>query len=109
LPEKAILVLRQMRLQGNSANPAALQNNESKKGRSMLTHLHAHGEAHIPGVTHDPILRPVGAVLIAFGAAWALFWGMAVTEGDYSEPKAAAALVLVGLLMAVVGKREQQI
>jgi hypothetical protein len=75
----------------------------------MLTHLHSRGEPHIPGVTHDPVLRPVGAVLIAFGAAWALYWGMAVTEGDLTEPKAAAALILVGLLLALVGKREQQI
>jgi hypothetical protein len=51
----------------------------------------------------------LGAVLIAFGAAWALFAGMAVTEGNYAEPKAAAALIVLGLLMSVVGKREQQI
>jgi hypothetical protein len=75
----------------------------------MLTHSHAHGEPHIPGVTHDTVLRPVRAVLIAFGAAWALFWGMAVSEGDFTEPKAAAALILAGLLLAVIGKREQQI
>jgi hypothetical protein len=75
----------------------------------MLTHSHAHGEPHIPGVTHDTALRPVGVVIALFGAAWALFWGMAVTEGDYSEPKAAGALILLGLLMAAVGKREQQI
>ena len=75
----------------------------------MLTHFHAHGEAHIPGVTHDTVLRPAGVVIALFGAIWALFAGMAVTEGDFSEPKAAGALILVGLLMAVIGKREQQI
>jgi hypothetical protein len=75
----------------------------------MLRHAHAHGEAHIPGVTHDTVLRPVGVVIALFGAAWALFAGMAVTEGNLGEPKAAAALILLGLLMAVVGKREQQI
>jgi hypothetical protein len=75
----------------------------------MRMHLHAHGEPHIPGVTHDTVLRPAGVVIALFGAAWALFAGMAVTEGDFTEPKAAAALILVGLLMAAIGKREQQI
>jgi hypothetical protein len=77
----------------------------------MLTHSHAHAssEAHIPGVTHDTVLRPVGVVIALFGAAWALFAGMAVGAGNFDEVKAAGALIVVGLLLAAAGKPEQQI
>ena len=70
---------------------------------------HARDEARIPGVTHDPVLRPVGVLMIVFGAIWALFWGMAAGAGTFGQPKAAGALIVLGLLLAAVGKSEQQI
>lgn len=74
-----------------------------------LHHVHPSGEPHIPGVTHDPVLRPVGATLIAFGALWALLGHMAAEAGDFSELKISAAMIVTGLVLAVLGKREQQI
>jgi hypothetical protein len=77
----------------------------------MLTHSHAHasGEKHIPGVTHDPVLRPVGALMVVVGAIWAVFANMAVAAGTLGQAKAAGALIVLGLLLAAVGKPEQQI
>jgi uncharacterized membrane protein YpjA len=73
----------------------------------------AHGraghESHIPGVTHDPILRPVGIVLVIVGGLWALFVPVAMRAGTLDLPKAAVLLIVVGLVMAAVGKAEQQI
>ena len=62
----------------------------------------AHNNAHtntgepIPGVTRDPVLRPVGTLLVIVGTIWALFWGMAVDAGTFGQPMAAAALIFLG-------------
>ena len=66
-------------------------------------------EAHIPGVTHDPAFRPVGIVMVVVGLIWLLFWGMALDSGTLGQTKAAAMLILLGLLLCVVGKAERQI
>lgn len=72
-------------------------------------HAHAtHGET-ILGVTRDPVLRPVGALLVVVGTLWALFWGMAADAGTFGQPMAAAALILLGVLAAGVGGVEEQI
>ena len=75
------------------------------------THHHMHGpnDPHIPGVTEDTILRPAGIVLFVFGASWALFAKIAIAAGTFDLPRAAGAMMLVGLLMAAFGKKEQQI
>ncbi len=70
---------------------------------------HANSEQEIPGVTRDPVLRPVGALMVVVGAIWALFWGMADQAGTFGQPLAAAALIFLGLLAAGVGKPEEQI
>ena len=70
---------------------------------------HAKEEAHIPGVTHDPAFRPVGTIMVIVGSIWALFWGMALDSGTLGETKAAGVLILAGLVLAAVGKPEQQI
>ncbi len=70
-------------------------------------HAHANDEQEIPGVTRDPVLRPAGTLLVIVGALWALFWGMADQAGRYGQPLAAAALIVLGLLFAAVGKREE--
>lgn len=72
-------------------------------------HAHANSEQEIPGVTRDPVLRPVGALMVVVGALWALFWGMATQAGTFGQPLAAAALIGVGLLAAGAGKPEEQI
>jgi hypothetical protein len=74
-------------------------------------HPHPHGAnvPHIPGVTEDPILRPVGILLALFGATWALFAPIAVKAGTMDLPNGALALIGGGLLMAVIGKRERQV
>ena len=72
-------------------------------------HVHPAGEPHIPGVTHDTVLRPVGATLVAFGALWLLFARMAAAAGDFTEVKLSVAMILGGLLLSAIGKREQQI
>ena len=75
------------------------------------THHHLHGpnDPHIPGVTEDTILRPAGIVLFLFGAFWALFGKIAVAAGTFDVPRAAGALIVAGLLMAAIGKKEQQV
>lgn len=72
-------------------------------------HAPANSEQEIPGVTRDPVLRPVGALMVIVGALWALFWGMAAEAGTFGQPLAAAALIGVGLLAAGAGKPEEQI
>jgi hypothetical protein len=73
-------------------------------------HTNAHaGGALIVGVTRDPVLRPVGALLVIVGAIWALFWGMAVDAGTFKQPLAAATLIVLGVLALSVGKIAEQI
>ena len=72
-------------------------------------HVHSASDPHIPGVTEDTILRPAGMVLFLFGASWALFAKVALYAGTFGLPRAAGAMMLVGLLMAAIGKKEQQI
>ena len=74
-----------------------------------MPHHHASTEEYIPGVTHDPVLRPVGAVILVIGAIWALFYGMAIEAGSFGQPLAAASLIALGLLLVGIGKREVQI
>jgi hypothetical protein len=74
-----------------------------------MPHHPTSSEQHIPGVTHDPVLRPVGALMVVVGAIWALFFGMAVEAGTLAQPLAAVSLIALGLLLAAVGKREIQI
>jgi hypothetical protein len=77
----------------------------------MFGHRHAHAghEPHIPGVTEDTILRPVGVVLVLFGATWALFAPIAERAGTMDLPHAAFGLIIAGLIMAAIGKRERQV
>ena len=63
----------------------------------------------IVGVTRDPVLRPVGSVLVVVGVTWALFAGMAAEAGTFRQPLAALALIVVGVLVAGVGRPEEQI
>jgi hypothetical protein len=74
-----------------------------------MSHSHASNEAHVPGVTHDPVLRPVGTLMIVVGLLWSLFAGMAAEAGTLGQPLAAASLLGLGVLLAGVGKREVQI
>ncbi len=75
----------------------------------MSAHSNAHREEQIVGVTRDPVLRPVGALVLVVGAIWALFWGMAAQAGTFGQPLAASVLIVLGLLAAGVGKPEEQI
>ncbi len=63
----------------------------------------------ILGVTRDPVLRPVGSVLVVVGVLWALFAGMAAEAGTFGQPLAAVALVVLGVLLAGAGRPEEQI
>jgi hypothetical protein len=79
-----------------------------------LHRSHAHGghephEPHIPGVTEDTVLRPLGSTLVAFGALWAMFAPISIREGVDGLAKAAIAMIVAGLLLAAIGKPEQQI
>jgi hypothetical protein len=77
----------------------------------MEGHHHAPSkrEEVIVGVTRDPVLRPVGAVMVVVGALWALFWGMAAQAGSFGQPIAAAALIGAGVLIAGAGKPEIEV
>lgn len=70
--------------------------------------VHAKHEV-ILGVTRDPVLRPVGTVLVVVGVLWSLFWGMAADAGTFGQPTAAAALIVAGMLLAGVGGAEEQV
>jgi threonine/homoserine efflux transporter RhtA len=78
---------------GSEANPVA----------------HPGHEPHVPGVTHDATLRPVGILMIIVGCLWALFITMGMRAGDISVAKASGALILAGVVLAAIGKRQQQI
>jgi len=68
----------------------------------------AGNETEIIGITRDPVLRPVGTLIVVVGAIWAVFWGMAVDAGSFGQPVAAAALIVVGLVATRVGKVEEE-
>lgn len=70
---------------------------------------HAKHEELILGVTRDPVLRPVGALMVVVGALWALFWGMATQAGTFGQPLAAVGLIVLGLLASGVGRPEEQV
>ena len=72
-------------------------------------HASSGNEAKILGVTHDPVLRPIGILTAVVGATWALFAGMALEAGTYHEPMAAVGLITLGALMAVAGGHSEQI
>jgi hypothetical protein len=79
--------------------------------QSTEAHGGAHNghEPHVPGVTHDAVLRPVGTIMMIIGCLWALFIGMAVRAGTFGVPKAAGALILAGVVLFVIGKPSQKI
>jgi hypothetical protein len=94
----------------NSWNPALVRKHRRTKRRVMTdTYAQRSGEEHIPGVTHDPVLRPIGALMVVVGSLWLLFWGMALEAGTLGQPKCAAALIMLGLLLGAVGQPDQQI
>lgn len=74
-----------------------------------MAHQHESDEKHVPGVTHDPVLRPVGILMVVIGLLWALFVHMAVEAGTFGQPLAAVSLIALGVLLASVGKKEVQI
>jgi hypothetical protein len=70
--------------------------------------VHNTGEEEIVGVTRDPILRPVGALMVVVGALWALFVGMASEAGTLGQPLAALGLIALGVVAAGAGKAGEQ-
>lgn len=70
---------------------------------------HSHSGEKIIGVTHDPVLRPVGILMAVVGATWALFAGMALEAGTYGQPLAAVGLTALGVIIAGTGKPSEQI
>ncbi len=74
-----------------------------------MSHPRANGEEPVIGVTHDPVLRPVGTLMVVVGAIWALFTGMAAEAGTFGQPLAAVSLIVLGALLARAGKPEVQI
>jgi len=66
-------------------------------------------EPHVPGVTHDATLRPVGVLMVVVGCLWALFITMGLRAGDLDVAKASGILILAGLVLAAIGKPQQQI
>jgi hypothetical protein len=66
-------------------------------------------EAVLVGITRDPVLRPVGIIMAVVGAIWALFVGMASEAGTYKQPMYSVALIVLGILIARVGKPAEQI
>jgi formate-dependent nitrite reductase membrane component NrfD len=70
---------------------------------------HSQGEEKIIGVTHDPVLRPIGILMAVVGATWALFTGMALEAGTYGQPLAAVGLMALGVIIAGTGKPTEQI
>jgi hypothetical protein len=61
------------------------------------------------GVTHDPVLRPVGTLMVIVGAIWMVFVGMAVEAGTFLQPVLALVLMGIGAVVAQLGKPEIQI
>jgi hypothetical protein len=74
-----------------------------------MSEQHSRSGEKIIGVTHDPVLRPVGILVMVVGAMWALFAGMALEAGTFRQPLAAVGLMVLGLLIAGAGKPAEQI
>lgn len=74
-----------------------------------MTEHHSQSGEKIIGVTHDPVLRPVGILMAIVGATWALFAGMAVEAGTHGQPLAAVGLMALGIIIAGAGKPAEQI
>jgi len=72
-------------------------------------HARTSSEEQVPGVTHDPALRPIGILMTIVGSIWALFAGMSLEAGSYGQPLAAVALMALGVLIAGAGKPAEQI
>jgi len=70
---------------------------------------HADHEPHVAGVTHDPVLRPTGFLMVVVGSIWALFAGMAAEAGTFAQPLAAVTLITLGVLLVAFGKPADQI
>ncbi len=70
---------------------------------------HSHDEEKVIGVTHDPVLRPIGILVAVVGAIWALFTGMALEAGTYGQPLAAVGLIALGVIIAGTGNPAEQI
>lgn len=92
-----------------AAPQLSTRNPEAEGMQTMPEHTHDPGDEHIPGVTHDPVLHPVGTILVIFGAIWAMFAHIAAAAGTYDAPEAAVALILAGLLLRAIGKKARQI
>jgi hypothetical protein len=69
----------------------------------------AHVQEKIIGVTHDPVLRPVGTLMAIVGSIWIVFAGMAAEAGTFLQPLLALALIATGVVLAGLGKPETQI
>jgi hypothetical protein len=74
-----------------------------------MSELHSSGDEKMIGITHDPVLRPVGILMAVVGGTWALFAGMAVEAGTYGQPLAAVGLMALGIILAGAGKPSQQV
>ncbi len=74
-----------------------------------MSEHHAYGEEKVLGVTHDPVLRPIGTLITIVGAIWALFSGMALSAGTYGKPLSAVCLIVIGILLARSGGESVQI
>jgi hypothetical protein len=70
---------------------------------------HSGNEEQVIGVTHDPVLRPVGILMVIVGSTWGLFAGMALRAGTLGQPLAAVSLIVLGALVAGAGKQAEQI
>jgi hypothetical protein len=93
----------------NFANPQPLQQHRKSGRRVMAEHTNAHPGETLVGLTRDPVLRPVGALLVIVGSLWLLFWGMAIDAGSYGEPLSAMVLIFLGLVAAGLGMPEEQV
>jgi hypothetical protein len=99
---------RRVRQRNSSESGARAETSKTK--RRVMTDRYAHHDVGeiIPGVTRDPVLRPVSSLMVAIGVLWLLFWGMALEAGTLDQPKCAAALIVLGLLLGAMGKPGEQ-
>jgi hypothetical protein len=82
---------------------------EIEDWRGMSNHPVHVSREQLLGITRDPVLRPVGALMVVVGALWALFVGMALDAGTYGQPLAATALIGLGVLAAAAGRPSEEI